>query len=104
MALPYQPYTDLASASTDASGSVPITHVENYRKYKLVCTCAAAITWTLSAGVVTGRQSTLGSATDTSYIVKGDDGPWPYMTISWSGNAGGAAVYIDIIVDDSESY
>ena len=101
MSLSHQTYPNLTTASVAASGSVSLTQLTDYRRYKIVCKCTAALTWTLSAGVVATRLATIGTAAATSYVVQGDDGPWPFATIAWSGNAGGAAVYIDMVVDDS---
>jgi len=99
---------DLASGSTDASGSADLTdHIgttlnaslHTRRRYRVICTCSASITWSFKVGAVATRMATKQSATGTSAVFSGVDGPWPYAELAWSGNGTAAAVYIDVHVE-----
>lgn len=97
--------TDLASGSTAASGSVDLnlngatprpTSLVAQRRYRIFCSCAGSITWNLNVGAVTGRRPTKESKSGTSAVFVGDDGPFEFATLAWSGNSGSDPVYIDV--------
>lgn len=99
---------DLAGGATDAASSVDLnrasavertTSLHSRRRYRIYCTCAASVTWNFNVGAVTGRRATKATATGTSAVFVGDDGPFDFAEIAWSGNSTNAAIYVDVHVE-----
>lgn len=95
---------DAKSGNTGTTGEYIVTEVNRRRNWKVVCTCSASLTWVVKKGAISTRMATSATSTGTEAIFKGDDGPWPNdsgggLEVSWSGNSGAAAVYIDVIAD-----
>lgn len=91
-------FLDIENGATGATGNNDLSAWMGSRAtYKILCTCAASITWVLKRGMTAARSDS-DSQVGTSILFVGNEGPWDYADISWSGNGTGAAVYIDVIV------
>ncbi|MBT9557373.1 MAG: hypothetical protein IV100_15140 [Myxococcales bacterium] len=87
---------------TDASGSVDITALADRTRYSIGVACSgASASFTLDVSFDgTNWFEKAGAATPDSAgaVLAGDDGPFPYARVSWTGNT--HVVRIDAQVRD----